>query len=1184
MHLARSLFTMRSISLTAILALLAVSNVNALNPRHVEIVHKRQAVATTVTAANAAATGVTIVTAANPTSIPPLSSITFGMPSQATLPVSQTYAAGASAPVSGAPALPTNFIFNVADWPLEDHIPDTDSDQVTEWLKELDGIDIPDIAPTVDGSCVNDTAAAADAANRGWWTCGGYTRSTDIVACPEKYTWGVRTLLSFLNQKNVSATFFVVGSRVVERPQVLIEEYMSGHEISHLTSLTNEQIVAELGWTRHAIRTVLGVTPTTMRPPYGDIDDRVRAISLAMGLIPIMWTRAPDGHQFDTNDWQVAGGIVTGPQSFASFESILSNATVLDTGFIVLEHDLYEQTVDLAIGYTLNAALTHNPPFTLQSIGRCSNIPTSNLYFESNTNTTFPSYNNTDGGYDIDGDGTLDLTKGKKANSGFRHTIPLVSTAIISEFLEAIRTVNPPGRWKILVVDEHSQKLLGSVLKQFDILEENVTLIESISSNRDPQPGFEAIYMLMPTSQNVERIIKDFSGAVKQYAAAHLFFIEGLDEQLFQRLTSSAAEPYLRGLRELFLNFWATEAQVFSIQDPALFFNMYSPPRSDAAFRPARIRVEEDLRFAAKMISNVCISLNEFPFIRYYMPSHHAPLGSLKPHASTRPPPPPETSARWRTNLARGAEARAYEAVDSDHATKLLAFFVQSSLEEHKRQNPEFAKSQPGTPEASRPRATLIITDRTMDLVAPFLHEFTYQAMANDLLPIEDGTKYTYKFQSAVGTYEDKTATLSDNDSVWTELRHAHMREAIDKLMADFNKFLQENAVFKGEGAATLNDMKEMLANLPQYQEQREKFSLHLNMAQECMDIFERRKLPLVANVEQCCATGVTAEGKSPKNLVEEMVPLLDSRDVINTNKVRIIALYIQHRDGVPEEDRRRLYQHARLTLAEQDAVNALVHLGVRINRVSDYFACLSNQLNEAMLQSATDRDNKRKIKQKPSDDEYELSRYKPVVKTIVEEHVAGKLDNSMFPYVKEAPSAAPLPSSLRSPPPQQTSLRSQKPSWHRAPKAGSSQVEIRGRILVFIAGGATFSELRECYQLSAALNKDIYIGSTHTMTPRHFVDDLKALELGGVGSKALPNGLRDRPGQRSPQEYYDEKYHTKDAPPPQRAAAAPREPERRLQAPKMSPANSFASSVNSASTPSVKEEKKKKKGGLFRF
>lgn len=53
--------------------------------------------------------------------------------------------------------------------------------------------------------------------------------------------------------------------------------------------------------------------------------------------------------------------------------------------------------------------------------------------------------------------------------------------------------------------------------------------------------------------------------------------------------------------------------------------------------------------------------------------------------------------------------------------------------------------------------------------------------------------------------------------------------------------------------------------------------------------------------------------------------------------KVRIICLYIQYRDGVPDEDRRRLYQHARLTLTEQDVVNALVYLGVKISKVLVY-------------------------------------------------------------------------------------------------------------------------------------------------------------------------------------------------------------------------------------------------------
>ena len=55
-----------------------------------------------------------------------------------------------------------------------------------------------------------------------------------------------------------------------------------------------------------------------------------------------------------------------------------------------------------------------------------------------------------------------------------------------------------------------------------------------------------------------------------------------------------------------------------------------------------------------------------------------------------------------------------------------------------------------------------------------------------------------YKFQGAAGQFEDKVAVLTDADNVWTELRHMHMREAIDKLMADFNQFMQDNAGMKG--------------------------------------------------------------------------------------------------------------------------------------------------------------------------------------------------------------------------------------------------------------------------------------------------------------------------------------------------------------------------------------------------
>ena len=45
--------------------------------------------------------------------------------------------------------------------------------------------------------------------------------------------------------------------------------------------------------------------------------------------------------------------------------------------------------------------------------------------------------------------------------------------------------------------------------------------------------------------------------------------------------------------------------------------------------------------------------------------------------------------------------------------------------------------------------------------------------------------------------------------------------------------------------------MRDMLAALPQFQEMRDQFSLHLNMAEKCMDMFEQKKLLEVGLIEQ---------------------------------------------------------------------------------------------------------------------------------------------------------------------------------------------------------------------------------------------------------------------------------------------------------------------------------------------
>jgi len=73
-------------------------------------------------------------------------------------------------------------------------------------------------------------------------------------------------------------------------------------------------------------------------------------------------------------------------------------------------------------------------------------------------------------------------------------------------------------------------------------------------------------------------------------------------------------------------------------------------------------------------------------------------------------------------------------------------------------------------------------------------------------------------------------------------------------------------------------------------------------------------------------------------------------------------------------------------------------------------------------------------------------------------------------------------------------------------------------------------------------LNKDIIIGSTHTITPKSFMEDMKSLELAGVGSQAIPDGLRPGPSEQF-QDFYDKKYATMDQ-------KAPPEPQPQKQPP----------------------------------
>jgi len=135
---------------------------------------------------------------------------------------------------------------NVDQYPPKDIIPDVNHPQVQAWIKEIDWSKVPKI-PVAQGTpdmprfpkCPPEGQVNPDHC---WWSCGGCLQPDDVVSCPSQDHWGLtyddgpslasRELIKNLKEKDLSATFFIVGSQVLDYPDILKEQVEAGHHIA----------------------------------------------------------------------------------------------------------------------------------------------------------------------------------------------------------------------------------------------------------------------------------------------------------------------------------------------------------------------------------------------------------------------------------------------------------------------------------------------------------------------------------------------------------------------------------------------------------------------------------------------------------------------------------------------------------------------------------------------------------------------------------------------------------------------------------------------------------------------------------------------------------------------------------------------------------------------------------------
>jgi len=142
-------------------------------------------------------------------------------------------------------------------------------------------------------------------------------------------------ILDILEEYDAVATFYVAGRKVNQYRDTIIRAYDMGNEIANHTwghmSLDRGSagsIRSQLEDANNAIEAVIGVRPTSMRPPFGRSNATVRSVSGELGLAVVFWS-------IDPSDYL--------PRSVDTlYDYVMERVTDRD---IILFHDTHERSI-----------------------------------------------------------------------------------------------------------------------------------------------------------------------------------------------------------------------------------------------------------------------------------------------------------------------------------------------------------------------------------------------------------------------------------------------------------------------------------------------------------------------------------------------------------------------------------------------------------------------------------------------------------------------------------------------------------------------------------------------------------------------------------------------------------------------------------------------------------------------
>ncbi|XP_059641546.1 SNARE-interacting protein KEULE-like isoform X4 [Cornus florida] len=577
----------------------------------------------------------------------------------------------------------------------------------------------------------------------------------------------------------------------------------------------------------------------------------------------------------------------------------------------------------------------------------------------------------------------------------------------------------------------------------------------------------DAIYFIQPTKENVTMFLSDMSGRTPLYKKAFVFFSSPIPRELVSHIKrDTTVISRIRALSEMNLEYFAIDSQGFITDNERALEELFGDEENSRTG-------DACLNMMATRIATVFASLREFPLVRYRA------ARSLDP----------TTMTTFRDLIP----------------TKLAAG-IWNCLMKYKADVPNFPQTE---------TCELLILDRSIDQIAPIIHEWTYDAMCHDLLNME-GNKYVHEVPSKTGGLpEKKEVLLEDHDPIWVELRHAHIADASERLHEKMTSFVSRNRAAQMHGSRngaelSTRDLQKMVQALPQYSEQMEKLSLHVDIAGKINNIIKQMGLKDLGQLEQDLVFGDAG--------TKEVINFLRTKeDVTRENKLRLLMIYAAiYPEKFGGDKITKLMELARLPPEEMNAVYNMRLLEGSSDTKKSSIGAFSLKFDVHKKKHAARKDRT------GEEVTWQLSRFYPLIEELVEKLSKRELPKNDYPCMNDpSPTFHGTSQTVpvqTIPAPAAHSMRSRRTATWARPRgsddgyssdsilrhASSDTRKMGQRIFVFIVGGATRSELRVCHKLTTKLKREIVLGSSSLDDPPQFITKLKLLTANELNELSL--------------------------------------------------------------------------------